>query len=211
VAAGRKPTLKGLGLEAAGIKYDSKGVTVDARLRTTNKRVFAIGDAAGPFLFTHMAGYHAGIVIRNALLRLPAKVDYRAVPWVTYTAPELAQVGLTEQDARAQGIAFRVLRWPFHDNDRAQAERTTDGLVKVIATPKGRVLGASILGPHAGDLIQTWSLAITQKIKLGAIAGMIAPYPTLGEVNKRAAGSFYTAALFSPKVRALVRFLSHFG
>ncbi len=211
VAAGRKPTLNGLGLEAAGIAYTAKGVTVDARLRTTNKRVYAIGDAAGLYQFTHMAGYHAGIVIRNALLRLPAKVDYRAVPWVTYTEPELAQVGLGEREARERAMPFRVLRWSFHENDRAQAERVTDGLVKVIATPRGRVQGASILGTHAGDLIQTWGLAIAQGVKLSALAGMIAPYPTLGEVNKRAAASFYTAALFSPKVRRLVRFLSRFG
>ncbi|HLF58385.1 MAG TPA: FAD-dependent oxidoreductase [Alphaproteobacteria bacterium] len=211
VSAGRKPTIDDLGLEAAGIDYTPKGVTVDARLRTTNKKVFAIGDAAGPYQFTHMAGYHAGIVIRNALLRLPAKVDYRAVPWVTYTAPELAHVGLSEQDARAQGHAIRVLRWSFHENDRAQAEGATDGLVKVIATPRGRVLGATVLGAHAGELIQTWSLAIKEKLKVSAIAGMIAPYPTLGEVNKRAAASFYAAAIFSPMVRRLVRFLSHFG
>lgn len=211
VAAGRKPTLDGLGLDAAGIAYTPKGVTVDARLRTTNKHVYAIGDAAGPYQFTHMAGYHAGIVIRNALLRLPAKVDYRAVPWVTYTDPELAHVGMSEQDARDRKLPFRVLRWPFHENDRAQAERVTDGLVKAIATPRGRVLGASILGAHAGDLIQTWGLAIAQGLKVSALAGMIAPYPTLGEVNKRAAGSFYTAALFSPKVRRLVRFLALFG
>jgi len=211
VAAGRKPTLDGLGLDAAGIAYTPKGVTVDAHLRTTNKHVYAIGDAAGPYQFTHMAGYHAGIVIRNALLRLPAKVDYRAVPWVTYTDPELAHVGMSEQHARDRKLPFRVLRWPFHENDRAQAERVTDGLVKVIATPRGRVLGASILGAHAGDLIQTWGLAIAQGLKVSALAGMIAPYPTLGEVNKRAAGSFYTAALFSPKVRRLVRFLALFG
>lgn len=211
VAAGRKPTLDGLGLDAAGIVHTPKGITVDARLRTTDKHVYAIGDAAGPYQFTHMAGYHAGIVIRNALLRLPAKVDYRAVPWVTYTDPELAHVGMSEQDARDRNFPFRVLRWPFHENDRAQAERVTDGLVKVIATPRGRVLGASILGAHAGDLIQTWGLAIAQGLKVSALAGMIAPYPTLGEVNKRAAGSFYTAALFSPKVQRLVRFLALFG
>ena len=211
VAAGRKPVLDGLGLEAAGIACTPKGVTVDARLRTTNKRVYAIGDAAGPYQFTHMAGYHAGIVIRNALLRLPAKVDHRAVPWVTYTDPELAQVGMSEQDARGRNLPFRVLRWSFHENDRAQAERVTDGLVKVVATPRGRVLGASILGAHAGDLIQIWALAITQGLKVSALAGMIAPYPTLGEVNKRAAGSFYTAALFGPKLRRLVRFLALFG
>ena len=150
-------------------------------------------------------------MIRNALLRIPAKVDYRAVPWVTYTAPELAHVGQSEEAARKTNREIRVLRWPFHDNDRAQAEGLTDGLVKVIATPRGKVLGASILGAHAGELIQTWCLAISGGLKLGSVAGMIAPYPTLGEVNKRAAGSFYTSFIFGPKIKRLVRFLSHFG
>ncbi len=211
IAAGRKANVEDLGLEAAGVAYTPKGIKVDARLRTSNKRVYAIGDAAGPYQFTHMAGYHAGIAIRNALLRIPAKVDYRAVPWVTYTAPELAQVGLSETEARQKYREIRVLRWPFHDNDRAQAEAVTDGLVKVIATKRGRILGATILGPSAGELIQNWGLAITGGLKLGTVAAMIAPYPTLGEVNKRAAGSFYTPFIFGPKIRRLVRFLSHFG
>ena len=211
VATGRNPIVDGLGLEAAGIDNSAKGISVDARLRTTNKRVFAVGDVAGPYQFTHMAGYHAGIVIRNALLRLPAKVDYRAVPWVTFTDPELAQVGLSESEAKAQQGEIRIARWSFHENDRAQAERLTDGLVKVIATPRGRVLGASILGARAGELIQLWGLAIQQGLKLSAVAGMIVPYPTLGEVNKRAAGSFYTAAVFGLRLRRLVRFLAKFG
>jgi len=211
VAAGRRPNVGGLDLEKAGIAYSPKGIEVDARLRTTNRRVFAIGDVAGGYQFTHMAGYHAGIVLRNALFRLPAKVDTRAVPWVTYTAPELAQVGLTEDRARQQAGDIRVLRWPFAENDRARAERETDGLVKVITTPRGRILGAGIVGAHAGELIHAWVLAIGQKIKIGAVAGMIAPYPTLGEANKRAAGSFYTPALFSERTKRIVRFLSRFG
>ncbi|MCZ6466109.1 MAG: FAD-dependent oxidoreductase [Alphaproteobacteria bacterium] len=211
IAAGRRPNVEGLDLETAGIAYTPAGIQVDARLRTTNKRVFAIGDVAGGYQFTHMASYHAGIVLRNALFRLPAKVDTRAVPWVTYTAPELAQVGLTEDRARKQAGDIRVLRWPFAENDRARAERETDGLVKVITTPRGRILGAGIVGAHAGELIHAWVLAIGQKIKIGAVAGMIAPYPTLGEANKRAAGSFYTPALFSERTKKIVRFLSHFG
>ena len=211
IAAGRRPNVDGLDLEKAGIAYSPAGIQVDARLRTTNKRVFAIGDVAGGYQFTHMAGYHAGIVLRNALFRLPAKVDTRAVPWVTYTAPELAQVGLTEDRARKQAGDIRVLRWPFAENDRARAERETDGLVKVITTPRGRILGAGIVGAHAGELIHAWVLAIGQKIKIGAVAGMIAPYPTLGEANKRAAGSFYTPALFGERTKRIVRFLSHFG
>ncbi len=211
IAAGRRPNVDGLDLETAGIAYSPKGIEVDARLRTTNRHVFAIGDVAGGYQFTHMAAYHAGIVLRNALFRLPAKVDTRAVPWVTYTAPELAQVGLTEDRARKQAGDIRVLRWPFAENDRARAERETDGLVKVITTPRGRILGAGIVGAHAGELIHAWVLAIGRKIKIGAVAGMIAPYPTLGEVNKRAAGSFYTPALFGERTKRIVRFLSHFG
>ncbi len=211
IAAGRRPNVGGLDLEKAGIAYSPAGIQVDARLRTTNRRVFAIGDVAGGYQFTHMAGYHAGIVLRNALFRLPARVDTHAVPWVTYTAPELAQVGLTEDRARKQAGDIRVLRWPFAENDRARAERETDGLVKVITTPRGRILGAGIVGAHAGELIHAWVLAIGQKIKIGAVAGMIAPYPTLGEANKRAAGSFYTPALFGERTKRIVRFLSHFG
>lgn len=211
IAAGRTANLDGLNLEAAGVEYTPKGVTVDARLRSTNKHIFAIGDVAGGYQFTHVAGYHAGIVIRNALFRIPAKVDYRAVPWVTFTDPELANVGLSEDQAREQHGEIRVLRWPFAENDRAQADRVTDGFVKVITTPKGRILGAAIVGDHAGELLQPWILAIQSKLKIGAMASIIAPYPTLGEVNKRAAGSFYVPKLFSPRTRSIVRFLAKFG
>jgi pyruvate/2-oxoglutarate dehydrogenase complex dihydrolipoamide dehydrogenase (E3) component len=211
VAAGRQANVDGLGLEAAGIEFSPKGVKTDARLRTTNRRVFAVGDVAGGPQFTHIAGYHAGIVIRNILFRLPAKVDYSALPWVTYTDPELAHVGLTEAQAREAHKDVTVLTWEFEENDRAQAERDTEGKVKVLTLPNGRILGASIVGPHAGELIQVWCLAISQKLKIGAIASMIAPYPTLGEAGKRAAGAFYTPKLFNGRTRGLVRFLSWFG
>ncbi len=211
VATGRKANVEALNLAAAGVKYSPKGIEVDARLRTSNKQIYAIGDVAGGYQFTHMAGYHAGIVIRNALFRLPAKVDNAAVPWVTYTEPELANVGLTEDAARRQYGEIRIARWPLHENDRAHTERDTEGLIKVVTDRRGRVLGAGIVGPHAGELLLTWSLAITQKLKLRDIAGLIAPYPTLSEVSKRAAGSFYTTALFSPRTRKLVRFLARFG
>ncbi len=212
IAAGRRPNTAGLDLEKAGIEFGPRGILVDARLRTTNRHVFAIGDVAGGPQFTHVAGYHAGIVIRNALFRQPAKVDYRALPWVTYADPELAHVGLTEADARAaHGDDVTILRWPYHENDRAQTERETHGLVKAITTRSGKILGASIVGAHAGELIQVWVLAIGQGLNIKALAGMIAPYPTLGEVSKRAAGSFFTPKLFSPGTRKLVRFLSWFG
>ena len=211
VAAGRKANVEDLGLEAAGIKFSPKGIEVDQRLRSTNARVFAIGDATGAYQFTHVAAYHAGIVIRNALFRLPAKVDYRALPWVTYTDPELAHVGLTERQARERHGEIRVLKMPFADNDRAQAERQTSGQVKVIVTAKGEILGASIVGGHAGELLQPWVLAISAKLKIGAMAQIIAPYPTRGEINKRVAGSFYTPSLFSERTRKVVRFLGMFG
>lgn len=210
-AAGRRANLADLGLDAAGIAYTPMGVTVDAGLRTANRRVYAIGDAAGGFQFTHNAGYQAGIVIRSALFRLPAKIDNRAMPWVTYTAPELAHVGLSEQDARARHGAIRILRWSFAENDRAQTERATEGFVKAIVGKGGRILGATIVGERAGEMIQLWTLAIGQKLKIGAIANMIAPYPTFGEASKRAAGSYYTATLFSERTKKLVRFLARFG
>ena len=210
VAAGRRANVDGLNLDAAGIDYSPRGITVDARLRTTNKRVFATGDVAGDHQFTHVAGYHAGIVIRNALFSLPAKANHDAVPWVTYTDPEIAHVGLTEAQAREKhGHAIRVVRWSFAENDRAQAERETDGLIKVVVGPKGRILGASIAGPHAGELLQPWVLAIGQGLKIGAMANIIAPYPTLGEVNKRAAGSYYTPTLFSDRTRKVVGLVQH--
>ncbi|MGP1253856.1 MAG: dihydrolipoyl dehydrogenase family protein [Kiloniellales bacterium] len=207
LAAGRQPTVEGLGLEAAGIDYDRRGIKTDARLRTSNKRVYAAGDVAGGPQFTHMAGHHAGVVIKNALFRLPAKVESKAVPWVTYTEPELAHVGLTEAMARKAGHQITILRWDFHENDRARAERQTEGLCKVVATPKGKILGASIVGPQAGELIQPWVLAMSNGLKISAMAQVIAPYPTLGEVSKRAAGSFYTPKLFGERTKKLVRFL----
>jgi pyruvate/2-oxoglutarate dehydrogenase complex dihydrolipoamide dehydrogenase (E3) component len=211
VAAGRRPAVAALDLAAAGIASTGQGITVDARLRTTNRRVFAIGDVVGGPQFTHIALYHAGIVIRNALFHIPAKVDYRALPWVTYTDPELAHAGLNEAAARTAERSPRVLRWRFAENDRAQTERDSEGVVKVVTRGNGRILGASILGAGAGDLILPWVLAIAQKLKIGALANLIVPYPTRGEASKRAAGSYYTPALFSPRTRRLVRLLARFG
>jgi pyruvate/2-oxoglutarate dehydrogenase complex dihydrolipoamide dehydrogenase (E3) component len=212
VAAGRRPNVAELDLEKAGIEHGKQGIIVDARLRTTNRRAFAIGDVTGGPQFTHVAGYHAGIVIRNALFRIPAKVDYRALPWVTFTDPELAHVGLAEAAARERhGNDIAILRSSFHENDRAQTERTTYGLVKVVTRKNGLILGASILGPHAGELIHPWVLAIGQRLKIKAMAEMIAPYPTLGEASKRAAGSFYLPKLFSPTTKKLVRLLVRLG
>jgi pyruvate/2-oxoglutarate dehydrogenase complex dihydrolipoamide dehydrogenase (E3) component len=208
VAAGRKPTVNGLGLEAAGIAFTPKGITVDARLRTTNKKVFAIGDVVGRYPFTHMAGYDGGIVIRNAVFNIPAKAKEYAVPWVTYTDPELAHVGMNEASARERyGGTIKVLRWTLAENDRAHTERETEGLIKAIIGPRGRILGATIVGAGAGEMIATWVLAVSARLKISAVANMIVPYPTRNEVSKRAAGSYYTDALFSSRVRRLVSWL----
>lgn len=209
VAAGRAPVVDGLDLDKAGIAHTPKGIAVDGSLRTSNRNVWAIGDCNGLFAFTHMAGHEASLFIRGALFRAPAKLDPAIVPWATYTDPELAQVGLGERDAREKhGDGIRVLRWKFAENDRAQAERDTDGLVKAITDGRGRVLGAAIAGPQAGELIQPWCLAIAGRLKISTLASFVPPYPTLGETAKRAAGSYYTEALFGPRTRRLVRFLA---
>lgn len=207
VAAGRVARVDGYGLDIAGVAHGKAGIGVDARLRTSNKRIFAIGDCRDGPRFTHAAGYDAGIVIRNVVFHLPAKADYRALPWVTFTDPELAQVGLTEAQARAQhGDNLKVLTWSFEKNDRAQAEGRTVGRAKVLAVG-GRAVGASIVGHGAGEMIQIWALAVSAKLKLAAVAGMIAPYPTYNEMAKALAGSSFTEALFSPRVRRLARWL----
>ena len=206
MAVGRKSNTDTLDLEAAGIETTRSGIKVDASLKTTNSRVYAIGDVAGGLQFTHVAGYHAGVIIRSALFGLPAKASTAHIPWATYTDPELAQVGLTEAQAhKAHGSALEVIRFPYAQNDRAIAERKTDGLIKVMVV-KGRPVGASIAGAQAGELIQTWALALANNLKMKHIAAMVAPYPTLGEINKRAAGAYFSPRLFdNPKVKTVVR------
>lgn len=214
VAAGRTPNLERLNLPAAGVEAGPQGVAVDRALRARgNRRVYAIGDAAGQGQFTHLAGWHAGLVVRSALFRLPVRADRAAIPRVTFTDPELAQIGPAEAEARAaHGARLRVLRVDYADSDRARAEGLAEGFVKVLADRRGRVLGATIVGAQAGELIGPWALAMAQRLRLGAVAGMIAPYPTLGEMNKRAAGAFYTPTLFgNPWVKRAVRLLAKLG
>lgn len=207
VATGRRPTVEGLGLDAAGVVVEARGVRVDGRLRTSNRRIFAVGDVAGQGQFTHLAGHHAARVVRAMLFHLPGGGGV-AIPRVTYTDPELAQVGLTESQARAEhGDGVRVLAAPFADNDRARCEARTEGLLKVVTTRRGRVLGAGIVGAAASDLLVPWILAVDGVVPLRALAGMVVPYPTRGEVTKRAAGAYYKESLFSPRSRAVVRFL----
>ncbi len=211
MAVGRKANIGRLDLDKAGIAPARNGIQVDASLRTTNKKVYAIGDVAGGLQFTHVAGYHAGVIIRSMLFGLPSKARTSHIPWATYTDPELAQVGLTEAEAKARhGAKLEVVRFYYHHNDRAIAERKTKGFIKVMVV-KGRPVGASIVGYQAGELINLWALALANNMKMSQIAAMVAPYPTIGEINKRAAGAYFTPRLFeSDLVKRLVGFVQRY-
>jgi pyruvate/2-oxoglutarate dehydrogenase complex dihydrolipoamide dehydrogenase (E3) component len=215
VAAGRRAATEGLGLEAAGIATGETGISVDRGLRTTNRRVYAIGDCAGGaaegFRFTHASNYHAGLVIRSALFRVPVAVDTGAIPRVIYTDPELAVIGASEEEARARSRTVRILRWPFSENDRARAERETAGHVKAIVTPRGRILGCAIAGRHAGELIVPWVLAMTNGLKIQDLAGAVFPYPTLSEVTKRTAVEFLRPSARNPWLRRAIGVLRRLG
>jgi pyruvate/2-oxoglutarate dehydrogenase complex dihydrolipoamide dehydrogenase (E3) component len=206
VAAGRVANIKDLGLEVAGIKFSPKGIEVDAALRTSVKNIYAIGDCRVGPQFTHAAGYEAGILVRRICFKMPAKVNYAALPWATYTDPELAHVGLSEAQAREKYSDVKVLRWPFHENDRAQAEGRSQGLAKIIAH-KNKIVGASIVGHNAGELIAVWGIAISEQLSLADMAGQFIAYPTYSEINKRVAGSAFTAQLFSARTRKIISWL----
>ncbi|MEP3198664.1 MAG: FAD-dependent oxidoreductase [Lentilitoribacter sp.] len=212
VATGRAANVNGLGLEQGQIEYDRRGIKVGDNMRTSNKRVYAIGDVAGGFQFTHVAGYHAGLVIQQILFRLPAKENREIIPWATYTEPELSNVGLTEAQAREKyGDTITVLKWEYAENDRARAERKTDGLIKIVADKKGRLIGVAIAGAGAGEMINMWALAITNKMKLSNVRGYIPPYPTMSEIGKRAVMTHYGPITSKPFVRAVIGFLRKFG
>lgn len=209
VAAGRVANVEGLNLEVAGIAYTTRGITVDTGLRSSRKHIYAVGDVVGGPQFTHVANYHAGLVIRNALFRLPVKNRTDIIPHVTFTDPELAQVGFTEAEARKEfGAGIKVVRWPFHDNDRAQAEGKSTGFIKAVIGKRGKILGVSIVGSQAGELIQPWVLAMSQGLKIKALTDMVAPYPTLGEINRRVAVSYFSGLATNSWLRRVIRLLS---
>lgn len=211
MAVGRTPNVDKLDLEKAGIDYDRSGLKVDASLRTTNKRVYGVGDVASKLQFTHVAGYQAGVLVRQIVLGMPAKNREDHIPWATYTDPEIAQVGLTEAQAREQyGEKLFVARYAFHENDRLIAEGKTTGLIKVMVV-KGKPIGASIVGAQAGELVGMWAMAIANGLKMSAIANTVLPYPTVSEVNKRAASAYFTPKLFeNPWVKRIVRLVQRF-
>ena len=190
VAAGRKVNIEGLGLQAAGVNVDKGRIVSDATLRTTNRKIYVCGDVAGSFQFTHMAEHHAGVVLRNILNPLPfkfAKTESRVIPWCTFTEPELARVGLSEMEATQQNIPHRVYKFPFAEMDRARADGETEGFAKIITDPKGAILGAAIAGPHAGELIHEYVLAIAKRMTTNDLSGIIHVYPTLAQINRRVA------------------------
>ncbi len=216
LALGRAPRLGGLDLAAARIAHSPRGITTDRALRsTTNRRVWAAGDIAdpdgiGPRAFTHVCSQHAALIARAMLFRLPAKLDYAALPRVTYTDPEIAQIGPTEAEARAAGHdGLTILRWPLAENDRLVAEGRAEGLIKFIVSNRGRLLGASLVGPRAGDMAGTLGLIIGRKLPISALAGLVFPYPTAAEALKRAAGEYFTPKLLAPFTKSLVRLLKH--
>lgn len=209
VATGRRPNIEDLGLENAGVTFAPRGISTDARLRTSQKHIYACGDINGKFPFTHVAGYEGGVALTNAVMHVPRKADYTRVPWCTYTDPEVASVGLNEKRAKKDGAEYRLLEEHFVDNDRALAEGEPLGKIKVLVSPQGKILGCQIIGAHAGELIHEWIAAVNGGTKLSTLAGAIHTYPTLAEISKRAAGSFYSEKLFSDRTKSVLRLLFH--
>lgn len=207
VALGRATNTQGLGLEEIGVTLGRKGVEVDSKLRTSHSHIYAAGDVTGTYQFTHAAGYEGGIVVSNAIFRLPRKVDYTWMPWCTYTGPELASIGLNEKRAQAAGIEYQLFSEEFVDSDRAQAEAETRGRVKLLLDRRKKPLGVQVLGPHAGELLSEWIAILNGGVKLSTIAGSIHPYPTLAEMNKKVIGSIYSEQIFSDNVRKILKLL----
>lgn len=212
LATGRRANTENLNLDAAGVETEKGFIKTDAGQRTSNKKIFAIGDCAQGLQFTHAAGYHASVVLSRALFHIPAKSRMEGFPYVIYTDPELAQAGLTEKQARAKhGEKVKTLSFDLKENDRARAEGRTEGRIKVTALPNGKILGCTIVAPEAGEHIQLWSLALSEKMKIGDIAKYVSPYPTMGEMSKRVAGEFFKPVFFGPLVKKIVRFMRIFG
>ncbi len=201
VAAGREANLKHLGLEAAGVEYSGRGLKLDDRLRTTQKHIYGAGDVTGGYQFTHAAGYEGGIVVTNAVFRLPRKADYTYLPWCTFTDPELASIGMNEKAAQDAGIRYSVWVEDFHDNDRSLAEGELKGKIKLILDEQEKPVGVQILGPRAGDLLAEWVAVLNGKTGLSTLASAVHPYPTLGEINKKVAGTFLSTKIFSEPVK----------
>ncbi len=211
ISTGRRPNVEGLNLEAAGVKFDRDGISVSRRMKTSNPRIYAIGDVTGGLTFTHNATHQAGIAVRNALFRLPSGSNEAGIARAAFTEPELAQVGLTEDEARKGYQKLRILRWPFLENDKARTQRSTEGFLKVVATANGRILGAGAVGSQASEIIQLWSLAMQHGVTIRSMAGYAAVYPSLTEINQKAASAYFLPSLANPMLRRLVGWLERLG
>jgi pyruvate/2-oxoglutarate dehydrogenase complex dihydrolipoamide dehydrogenase (E3) component len=210
IAMGRSANIDGLGLEKIDITSTKGGIAVDGRLRTNHRHIYAAGDVTGKYQFTHAAGYEGGIVVSNAIFHLPRKTDYTFFPWCTYTNPELASIGMNEKRAAAAGIKYNLWTEEFRSNDRSLAEGEETGTLKLLLDEKEKPIGIQILGPHAGELLSEWVAVLNGKVKLSTLAGAIHPYPTLGEINKKVAGSILGEKIFSDTVKKGLKFFFHF-
>jgi pyruvate/2-oxoglutarate dehydrogenase complex dihydrolipoamide dehydrogenase (E3) component len=207
MAAGRVGNTENLNIAASGVEVERGFFKVDDRLRTASCHIMALGDCNGRYLFTHAAGSEASLAVRRLAFHLPGRMDYRALPWVTYTEPELASVGLNEVRAREAGTEYRVVSVEMADNDRARAEGETEGRMKILYDGKKRVLGVQIAGPHAGEMLMPGVFAVSEGWKLGKFLGPVYPYPTVSEMYKSAAGKVLGPALFNDRVRTILRLL----
>lgn len=209
VAMGRDSNVQGINLEGIGVEFDQKGIKVDERMRTSQKHIYAAGDVTGAFQFTHAAGYEGGIVISNAIFHLPRKANYTFFPWCTYTDPELASIGINERVAKEAGVEYSVFTEAFSDNDRSLAEGERVGKIKMLLDKNEKLVGVQILGPQAGELLNEWVAILNGKVKLSTLASAVHPYPTLGEINKRVAGAYFSPKIFSDKVKSGLKFFFH--
>jgi pyruvate/2-oxoglutarate dehydrogenase complex dihydrolipoamide dehydrogenase (E3) component len=210
IALGREANTAGLGLEGISMTFDRKGIPVDSRMRTNHKHIYAAGDATGRYQFTHAAGYEGGVVLSNAVLRLPKKADYTYLPWCTYSDPELASIGMNEMRAKEAGIKYTVWTEEFRSNDRSLAEGEETGMVKMLLDSRGKPLGVQILGPQAGELLGEWVAVMNGAVKLSTLASAVHPYPTLAEINRRVVGNYFSGKIFSPTVKKALKFFFHF-
>ena len=210
VALGRRTNVSGLGLDSISLTYDRKGIAVDSRMRTNHDHIYAAGDVTGAYQFTHAAGYEGGVVLSNAVLHLPKKVDYTYLPWCTYADPELASIGMNEKRAQEAGVEHTVWTEEFRSNDRSLAEGEETGRIKMLLDGSGKPLGIQILGPRAGDLLAEWVAVLNGGLKLSGLASAVHPYPTLGEINKKVVGNYFAGKIFSEKVKKTLKFFFHF-
>ena len=207
VALGRTPNVEGLGLEQAGVAFSPKGIEVDARMRTSQKHIYACGDVTGAYQFTHAAGYEAGIVVANAIFHLPRKADYTWLPWCTYTDPGLGHIGMNEAMAKKAGLKYRVVTERFADNDKARSESETEGMLKLLLGADGKPLGVQIVGHGAGELLGEWAAVLSGKVSLTTLAGIVHSYPTRSEMAKAVAGRIVGEKLFSPTVQKALHYV----